>query len=84
MLREGRRPAGQIAQRFEISRPAVSKHLRLLRDANLVSEHRRGRERWYELNPLPLKHVERWLVHYRTFWQRRLSDLKTFVETEEK
>ncbi len=65
-----------------MSRPAVSKHLRLLRRAHLVREHREGRNRIYRLNPEPLKAVDSWLEHYRVFWQTNLNNLKTFVEEE--
>src|SRR6266542_2275924 len=67
LLRGGRQPAGLIAGFFPVSRPAVSKHLRLLRRANLVTEHRRGRHRFYEINPAPLKAVDQWLARYRVF-----------------
>ncbi len=82
LLRKGRQPAGQIASAFPISRPAISKHLRLLRRAHLVHEHREGRNRFYHLNPEPLKAVDSWLEQYRSFWSASLSSLKAFVETE--
>ena len=81
LLRHGRRPAGEIAGAFPMSRPAVSRHLRLLREADLVRETRDGRQRFYQLNPRPLRLVDRWLAHYRKFWSSKLSDLKTFVES---
>ena len=82
LLRQGQQPAGQIASAFPISRPAISKHLRLLRKAHLVHEHREGRNRFYQLNPEPLKTVDSWLEHYRVFWQTSLTNLKAFVEAE--
>jgi DNA-binding transcriptional ArsR family regulator len=82
LLRRGAQPAGQIAESFPISRPAISKHLRQLRKARLVVEHRSGRHRLYQLNAEPLKAVDKWLDHYRTFWQANLSSLKAFVEQE--
>ena len=82
LLRNGAQPAGQIAGAFPISRPAISKHLRLLRKAHLVQEHHRGRHRFYQLNPAPLKTVDSWLEEYRRFWQINLTNLKTFVESE--
>jgi len=82
LLRRGSQPAGQIAQAFPVSRPAISKHLRLLRRAHLVQERREGRHRLYQLNPEPLKAVDSWLQQYRVFWQSSLASLKTFVETE--
>jgi DNA-binding transcriptional ArsR family regulator len=82
MLRRGSQPAGQIADAFPISRPAISKHLRLLRRAHLVREHREGRHRLYELNPEPLRAVDSWIEQYRGFWMNSLSNLKAFVEAE--
>jgi DNA-binding transcriptional ArsR family regulator len=82
LLRLGSQPAGQIAQAFPVSRPAISKHLRLLRRAHLVQEKRQGRHRLYQLTPEPLKAVDSWLQQYRVFWQTSLTNLKTFVEAE--
>src|SRR5271170_5735018 len=82
LLRKGSQPAGRIAEAFPVSRPAISKHLRLLRRAHLVQERREGRHRLYQLNPEPLKAVDSWLEQYRTFWQTSLEGLKTSVETE--
>jgi DNA-binding transcriptional ArsR family regulator len=82
MLRGGRQPAGQIARAFPVSRPAISRHLRLLRRADLVQERREGRHRLYQLNPEPLKEIDSWLERYRVFWQANLNSWKTFVEAE--
>ena len=82
LLRGGAQPAGQIAEAFPVSRPAISKHLRQLRRARLVVENRRGRHRYYHLNPEPLKEVDLWLDQYRRFWQMNLTNLKNFVEQE--
>jgi len=81
-LRGGVRPSGDIARQFPVSRPAISKHLRILRRAHLVEERRQGRHRLYRLNPEPLKSVDSWLEHYRNFWTASLSNLKSFVEDE--
>jgi DNA-binding transcriptional ArsR family regulator len=82
LLRRGSQPAGQIASAFPVSRPAISKHLRLLRRAHLVREHREGRNRVYQLNPEPLRAVDSWLEQYRVFWTANLNSLKAFVEAE--
>jgi DNA-binding transcriptional ArsR family regulator len=82
LLRRGSQPAGEIAGAFSISRPAISKHLRLLRRAHLVREHREGRHRVYQLNPEPLRAIDIWLDQYRNFWKMNLTNLKTFVEAE--
>ena len=83
LLRRGALPAGQIAREFPVSRPAISKHLRLLRRARLVEERREGRHRLYRLNAEPLRGVDAWLNEYRNFWQSNLTRLKAFVETED-
>lgn len=83
LLRKGSQPAGQIAEAFPISRPAISKHLRLLRRAHLVREHREGRNRVYQLNPEPLRAVDSWIEQYRVFWAHSLNNLKAFVEGEQ-
>ena len=83
LLRRGALPAGQIAREFPVSRPAISKHLRLLRRARLVEERREGRHRLYRLNAEPLRGVEEWLEQYRVFWQTSLTRLKAFVEAED-
>lgn len=61
MLRSGPMPAGQIADRFEISRPAISRHLRVLRENDLVRDELIGRERHYALHVEPLAELMRWL-----------------------
>lgn len=82
LLRAGKRPAGEIARSFTVSRPAISKHLGILRRAHLVEERREGRNRLYQLNPGPLKAVDSWLEQYRSFWIANLESLKSFVEAE--
>jgi DNA-binding transcriptional ArsR family regulator len=82
LLRRGSQPAGQIASAFPVSRPAISKHLRLLRRAHLVREHREGRHRVYQLNPEPLRAVDSWIEQYRVFWTANLNNLKAFVEAD--
>ena len=84
LLRQGSQPVGSIASDFPISRPAISRHLRILREAELVSEIKVGRNRLYELNAAPLKSVDDWLAHYRYMWQHQLRNLKRFVEQKER
>jgi len=79
----GPQRAGDLAERFpEISRPAVSKHLRVLRGSRLVGQHKRGREIWYQLNPEPLSQVSAWVQDYSEFWQDRLQALKEAAESD--
>ena len=79
-LRAGPAAAGALASDFEQTRPAISKHLRVLREARLVTETRSGRERIYELDPVPLQRVGGWIEGYRSFWQSSLSNLKRHLE----
>jgi DNA-binding transcriptional ArsR family regulator len=80
LLRGGGRTVGEVAGNFRVSRPAISKHLRLLRSAGLVRTRRRGAARICELNAGPLKTVNDWLRDYEAFWQDNLQNLKRFVE----
>ena len=73
-----------LASDFDVSRPAISKHLRILREAALVTETRDGRERIYQLRPRPLREVASWLESYRVFWLDGLNNLKQMLEAEEK
>lgn len=81
LRQRGPQRAGDLAERFpRISRPAVSKHLRVLRGSRLVQHERRGRELWYQLSPLPLTQVQNWIKEYEAFWLDRLQDLKRAAE----
>lgn len=80
LLRGGRLSVGDLAANFSISRPAISKHLRLLRDAKLVRDTPIGTARLCELNPEPLRAVDAWLNAYKQFWDRSLTRLKAHVE----
>jgi len=80
LLRGSRRTVGEIAGNFRTSRPAISKHLRVLRSAGLVVTQREGAARICRLNAAPLRAVDDWLRDYRVFWRERLRDLKRYVE----
>src|SRR5215475_12107991 len=79
-LRAGAAPVNALAADFELSRPAISKHLRVLKDGHLVTEEKVGRERLYALRPAPLQKAASWLEGYRAFWQRHLNSLKRYLE----
>lgn len=82
-LREqGEQRAGDLAAHYpRLSRPAISQHLAVLREAGLVKAEQRGTERWYRLEPAPLQALDRdWLATYRTFWDLRVNRLKALVE----
>jgi DNA-binding transcriptional ArsR family regulator len=80
LLRDGERPVGELVDRLEISQPGVSKHLRVLRDAGLVSVRPEGQRRWYGLRPEALAEVDRWLAPYRRLWGRRLDALERHLD----
>jgi DNA-binding transcriptional ArsR family regulator len=79
MLRSGEMSAGEIADRFDISRPAVSRHLRVLRECGLVFDEVRGRERLYQLDTEPLAPLEVWLAELHDRWSGPLAALETEV-----
>ncbi len=80
MLADGSRPIAEIAAQFEMTRPAVAKHLAILREGGLVSVEEKGRERINSLNPRALKSAADWINHFDRFWDERLAKLKSLVE----
>ncbi|WP_411817878.1 ArsR/SmtB family transcription factor [Hyphococcus sp. DH-69] len=80
MLSEGPRATGDIASEFEMSRPAVAKHLTILREGGVIEVKPRGRERINHLNPQALKRAAAWLNYFDQFWDERLTRLKQLVE----
>jgi DNA-binding transcriptional ArsR family regulator len=76
LLVEADRSVNTIAGHFQMSRPAVSQHLRVLLDAGLVTEQRHGRERRYHLVPERLEPVRNWIAHYERFWDDHLQLLQ--------
>ena len=79
-LQGGGVAVAKLAAGFEMSRPAVSKHLRVLRDARLVREDKEGRQRVYRLTPGPLRDLSIWVESYRSFWPANLMSLKRHLE----
>ncbi len=82
LVAERERTAGELASAFTISRPAVSRHLRVLREAGLVRMRPRSRERVYTLDPTPLAEVGAWLEGLRAFWTARLDALEAHLEDQ--
>ena len=76
LLTEAERPVSEIAAHFEMSRPAVSQHLRVLLDSGLVTEQRHGRERRYHFVPQRLGQVRDWISRYERFWDEHLQRLQ--------
>jgi len=79
-LRQGPAPVNALAAEFSQSRPAISKHLRVLNEARVVSEQRSGRERIYRIEPETLRQVDDWIGGYRGLWQDNLNRLKAYLE----
>lgn len=79
LVRDREVPAGELAAQFDVSRPAVSRHLRVLREAGLVHERRQGKLRLYRADPAPLAELRSWL---ETYWDDRLVALKQLAEEE--
>ena len=81
-LARRRLTAGELARGFRMSRPAVSKHVRVLVCAGVLRVRREGRNRVYELDATPLRAVEEWVAQYQAFWKTNLRNLKEYVESE--
>ena len=81
MLAEGERPISEIADSFEMSRPAIAKHLKILKEGDLITVVENGRERINHLNPQSLKTAAEWINRFDKFWDERLALLKQAVET---
>jgi DNA-binding transcriptional ArsR family regulator len=84
MLTEGERSAGELSDAFEISRPAVSRHLRTLREAEILEWRSQGTERIYQLDPGVLDDLSRWLDRMRERWSGRQAALKSHAAKKEK
>ena len=82
LLRQRHCSVGEIAGNFRVSRPAISKHIRLLRRAGLVLSESQGTARICRLNPAPLRAVDDWLREYRELWRKSLHTLKRLVEED--
>ncbi|HKD00818.1 MAG TPA: metalloregulator ArsR/SmtB family transcription factor [Terriglobales bacterium] len=75
LLAEREYAVNDLVSRFEVSQPAVSHHLRILREAGLVKKRRAGRQRLYRLKARPLREVYDWVAHYERFWTEKLDAL---------
>ncbi|HEY6618754.1 MAG TPA: metalloregulator ArsR/SmtB family transcription factor [Steroidobacteraceae bacterium] len=82
LLRRRRASVGEIAGNFRVSRPAISKHIRLLRRAGLVLSENQGTRRICRLNAAPLRAVDDWLREYQELWRESLHNLKRLVEED--
>ena len=78
-LRRGGSPVSELAAGFRMTRPAVSKHLGILRQAGLVQDRRNGRQTHYSARPQALGPLVDWMSHYGTFWRQRLDRLEDLL-----
>lgn len=81
-LAHGQATVGELAQPFDVSRPAISKHLRVLERAGLVRRTPDGRMSRCELEAEPMRAAAEWVERYRAFWESQLDSLKRYVEAE--
>lgn len=80
LLSEADCSVNEIAGHFEMSRPAVSQHLALLKEAGLVVDRREGRCIYYRMEPRGLKPLIDWISHYRTFWTKHIDRLEQLLD----
>lgn len=79
-LTHGEAPVKALTARFDISQPAVSQHLAILKDAGLVDGRREGRRVYYRVEPRGMKPLIDWIAHYRAFWTERVDRLEQLLE----
>ena len=73
-----------VAENFDISRPAISKHIKILQECGLIIIKQEGRERYCEVQPQPLQEVNLWTEQYRGFWNAKLNSLEKFLAKKSK
>jgi DNA-binding transcriptional ArsR family regulator len=80
-LLAGEQPVAKLASSFDLTMPAISQHLKVLKTVGLVREHRSGRQRLYAINPAPLREVVDWVAHYERFWIHKLDALEQHLRS---
>jgi DNA-binding transcriptional ArsR family regulator len=78
----GQASVGELAAPFDMSLPAVSKHLKVLEQAGLIERRREGRNQFCRVNGAPLRDADEWLARYRAFWEDRLDSLERFLAAD--
>lgn len=84
LAREGEHNVTQLVKPFSISQPAISKHLRILKEAGLVTSRKEGRQRLYAIEPHQLQEVYNWVSFFEQFWDDKLDDLGTYLNKSTK
>jgi DNA-binding transcriptional ArsR family regulator len=82
LLRNGERPVGELVESLSLSQPAVSKHLRVLKDAGIVQARVDAQRRVYRIRPEPFVELEAWLEGYRQMWNVHLDRLEEHLQKE--
>ena len=80
LLRGGERPVGDLVDHLNLSQPAVSKHLRVLKEAGMVHVRSDAQRRLYRINPQPFEELDEWLAPYRVFWSAHLDRLESHLK----
>ena len=80
LLRDGERPVGELVERLDLSQPAVSKHLKVLKDAGMVETRPDAQRRLYRIRPEPLAELDEWLAGYRELWSKSLDLLEEHLD----
>lgn len=80
LLRDGELPVGELVARLNMSQPAVSKHLRVLKEAGMVDVRADAQRRLYRIRPEPLAELDDWLASYRKLWTARLGRLEEHLD----
>jgi DNA-binding transcriptional ArsR family regulator len=84
LLRGGERPVGELVDHLRLSQPAVSKHLRVLKEAGLVEARADAQRRLYRIRPEPLAELDDWLASYRQLWTKHLDRLEEHLDRRRK
>ena len=82
LLRDGERSAGDIGKDFDISAPAISRHLNVLTDAGVITRRVEGRKRIYAMRPVVMQAISSWTMSHREFWQSSLDRLEAALKQE--
>src|SRR3989337_2624936 len=73
--------AGAIAEKFDVARPTISKHMQVLNECELITANQKGREIYYEIKVDKMKEIEKWLTQFRAIWENRYNELDNLLST---
>lgn len=83
LILERERSVGELVELLPLSQPGISKHLRILREADLVVLRKQSKRHLYRLNPLPLQQIDNWFEPYRQYWSNKLDELERHLDQED-